>query len=200
MKKRKWKSEELGPRHVKGKYLAPVVDVPNGHAVMREDGTVQVAAYVLHHWKPLPEPVGGWQLDPEEGVGRRRGSGEVAGAQIHDRGGREGGDERRAGGDGHCGESPRRFEEGRRGVEEQHRGGKRRGADTPDQDRQCQGGGDEPGGLESTHEEGAGHHRGRKGCNHQAQPGIGEGAAGEQPTGASTTREGGVHNQTRKEA
>ena len=33
-----------------------------------------------------------------------------------------------------------------------------------------------------------------KGCNHQAQPGIGEGAAGEQPTGASTTREGGVHN------
>ena len=58
VKKRKWKSEELGPRHVKGKYLAPVVDVPNGHAVMREDGTV----HVLHHWKPLPEPVDGWQF------------------------------------------------------------------------------------------------------------------------------------------
>ena len=67
MKKRKWKSEELGPRHVKGKYLAPVVDVPNGHAVMREDGTVQVAAYVLHHWKPLPEPVDGWQFVERRG-------------------------------------------------------------------------------------------------------------------------------------
>ena len=29
---------------------------------------------------------------------------------------------------------------------------------------------------------------------------LNPGAAGEQPTGASTTREGGVHNQTRKEA
>ena len=67
VKKRKWKSEELGPRHVKGKYLAPVVDVPNGHAVMREDGTVQVAAYVLHHWKPLPEPVDGWQFVERRG-------------------------------------------------------------------------------------------------------------------------------------
>ncbi|CAJ1355897.1 unnamed protein product [Effrenium voratum] len=67
VKKRKWKSEELGQRHVKGKYLAPVVDVPNGHAVMREDGTVQVAAYVLHHWKPLPEPVDGWQFVERRG-------------------------------------------------------------------------------------------------------------------------------------
>ena len=67
VKKRKWKSEELGPRHVKGRYLAPVVDVPNGHAVMREDGTVQVAAYVLHKWKPLPEPVDGWQFVERRG-------------------------------------------------------------------------------------------------------------------------------------
>ena len=35
---------------------------------MREDGTVQVAAYVLHHWKPLPEPVDGWQFVERRGA------------------------------------------------------------------------------------------------------------------------------------
>ena len=146
VKKRKWKSEELGPRHVKGKYLAPVVDVPNGHAVMREDGTVQVAAYVLHHWKPLPE-VDGWQFverrgdegeerEPEEPYRVRRRIRDKTQKKVLEEEGVlvrlralratiEEGDERRAGGDGHYGESPRRFEEGRRGVEEQQRGGKR---------------------------------------------------------------------------
>ena len=34
---------------------------------MREDETVQVAAYVLHKWKPLPEPVDGWQFVERRG-------------------------------------------------------------------------------------------------------------------------------------
>ena len=225
VKNRKWKSEELGPRHVKGKYLAPVVDVPNGHAVMREDGTVQVAAYVLHHWKPLPEPVDGWQFverrgdegeerEPEEPYRVRRRIRdktqkkvlEDEGVLVRSRALRSTIEEEEK---AVTNDEPEVMDivvkalEGLKKEEEELRSStevEKDGADTPDQDRQCQGGGDEPGGLESTHEERAGHHRGRKGCNHQAQPGIGEGAAGEQPTGASTTREGGVHNQTRKEA
>ena len=206
VKKRKWKSEELGPTHVKGKYLAPVVDVPNGHAVMREDGTVQVAAYVLHHWKPLPEPVDGCQFvdrrgdegeerEPEEPYRVRRRIRdktqktvlEDEGVLVRFRALRSTIEEEEKAVTNDEPEVMDIVVKGLEGLkkEEEELRSSTEVADTPDQDRQCQGGGDEPGGLESTHEEGAGHHRGRKGCNHQAQPGISEGAAGEQPTGAS---------------
>ena len=63
-KRRKWKvKDDMEVTHEKGYYLAPVSNIPHGHAVMKENGDVQVTSYVLKKWDVPPAVQGQWQLE-----------------------------------------------------------------------------------------------------------------------------------------
>ncbi|CAJ1424780.1 unnamed protein product [Effrenium voratum] len=63
-KRRKWKvKDDMEVTHQKGYYLAPVSNIPHGHAVMKENGDVQVTSYVLKKWDVPPAVQGQWQLE-----------------------------------------------------------------------------------------------------------------------------------------
>ena len=42
--------------------MTPIAEVPSGHAVVKDDGSIQTAAYVLHKWTPMPTEGPDWRL------------------------------------------------------------------------------------------------------------------------------------------